>query len=329
MQFRPAMKSGKRMRMIAIALAAETTEATLRAFDEAAGRVDAIELRLDLMRRFDLRRLIEARPCPVVVTNRPVREGGRFAGSERDRIRHLHDAIDLGAEYVDIEEDAVGMLGGVSSTRLIVSHHDFSAMPEDLDSLRLRLEERGTGAIKLAGMAARPEDALTALGLYESTPLPAVSIAMGEHGVASRILALRHSNCLLTYCALDTSGVVAPGQISVGAIRDVYRAESIGGATKAVGVASRDPISDSFMADVNAGLRETGIDAVAVPMRIAPPDESRLMALAEGGYDGFWLMDGTIGIEAAVFASFSEGTLGATPTAALDEALSVAALRLG
>ncbi|MCY3801502.1 MAG: type I 3-dehydroquinate dehydratase [Chloroflexi bacterium] len=329
MQFRPAMKSGKRMRMIAIALAAETTEATLRAFDEAAGRVDAIELRLDLMREFDLRRLIEARPCPVVVTNRPVREGGKFTGSERDRTRHLHDAIDLGAEYVDIEEDAVGMLGGVSPTRLIVSHHDFSTMPEDLDSLRRRLEERGTGAIKVAGMAARPEDALTALGLYESTPLPAISIAMGEHGVASRILALRHANCLLTYCALDTGGIVAPGQISVGAIRDVYRAESIGGTTKAVGVASQDPISDSLMADVNAGLRETGIDAVAVPMRIAPPDEARLVALAEGGYDGFWLMDGMVGMEAAVFASFSEGTLKTTPAAELDDALSATALHLG
>ena len=323
------MKSGKRMRMIAIALAAETTEDTLRAFDEAAGRVDAIELRLDLMREFDLRRLIEARPCPVVVTNRPVREGGKFAGSERDRTRHLRDAIDLGAEYVDIEEDAVGMLGGVSPTRLIVSHHDFSAMPEDLDGLRLRLEERGTGAIKLAGMAARPEDALTALGLYESTPLPAVSIAMGEHGVASRILALRHANCLLTYCALDTSGVVAPGQISVGAIRDVYRAESIGGATKAVGVVSRDAISNSLMADVNAGLRETGIDAVAVPMRIAPPDEARLEALAEGGYDGFWLTDGMVGMEAAVFASFSEGTPKTTPAAELDDVLSAAAMHIG
>ncbi|MCY4107816.1 MAG: type I 3-dehydroquinate dehydratase [Chloroflexi bacterium] len=315
--------------MIDVALAAETTEATLRAFDEAAGRVDAIELRLDLMQEFDLQRLIEARPCPVVVTNRPVREGGTFAGGESDRTRHLREALDLGAEYVDIEEDAVGMLGGVSSTRLIVSHHDFSAMPEDIDSLRLRLEERGTGAIKLAGMAARPEDALTALGLYESTPLAAISIAMGEHGVASRILALRHSNCLLTYCALDTRGVVAPGQISVGAIRDVYRAEGIGGATKAVGVVSRDPISDTLMSDVNAGLRDGGIDAVAVPLRIARPNEIRLMALFDGGYDGFWLMDGMVGMADAVFASFSDGMLEATLAAALDDALSAAALHLG
>ena len=221
------------------------------------------------------------------------------------------------------------MLGGVSPTRLIVSHHDFSAMPEDLDSLRLRLEGCGTGAIKVAGMAARPEDGLTALRLYESTPLAAISIAMGEHGVASRILALRPSNCLLTYCALDRGGVVAPGQTSVGAIRDVYRAESIGGATKAVGVVSRDPISDTLMSDVNAGLRDGEIDAVAVPLRIARPNETRLMALSDGGYDGFWLIDGTGGMEAAVFASFSEGTLEATPAAALDDALSAAALHLG
>ena len=323
------MKPRKRMRMIAVPLASETTEAALRAFEEAAGRVDAIELRLDLMREFDLRRLLEARPCPVVVTNRPLREGGKYAGSERDRTRHLREAIDLGAEYVDIEEDAVGMLEGVSQACLIVSHHDFSGMPEDLDGLRLRLEERGTGAIKVAGMAARPEDALTALRLYESTPLPAISIAMGEHGVASRILALRHSKCLLTYCALDTGDAVAPGQISVAAIRDVYRAESIGDRTKAVGVVSCDPLSDGLMADVNAGLRDRGVDAVAVPLRIAPPDDTRLLALAEGGLDEFWLLDGKAGMETAVFASFSEGTLETTPAAGLDEVLSATASHHG
>ena len=320
------MKSGKRMRMIAVPLAAETTETALRAFEKAAGAVDAIELRLDLMREFDLRRLIEARPCPVVVTNRPLREGGRFAGTERDRARPLREAVDLGVEYVDIEEDAVGMLDGGSPACLIVSHHDFSAMPEDMHSLRVRLEERGAGAIKLAGMAARPEDALTALRLYESTPLPAISIAMGAHGVASRILALRHDNCLLTYCALDTGEAVAPGQISVAAIKNVYRAANIGGATRAIGVVSCGPLSDGLMADVNAGLRDGGIDAVAVPLRIARPDETRLLTLAEGGFDGFWLMDGAAGMEGA---SFARGTLQTTPAAALDEMLSAAVAQLG
>ncbi len=350
------MKLGKRMRMIAVSLAAETTEAALQAFEKAADEVDAIELRLDLMEKFDLRRLIEARPCPVIVTNRPIREGGRFAGTERERVRLLREAVDLGAEYIDIEEDAVGMLDNGSPACLIVSSHDFSAMPQDLDIVRLRLEERGAGAIKVAGMAARPEDALTALRLYESTSLPAISIAMGAHGVASRILALRHSNCLLTYCALDTGEVAAPGQISVAAIRNVYRAQSIGGATRAIGVVSCSPVSNDLMADVNAGLRDQGIDAVAVPLRIARPDETRLLTLAEGGFHGFWLVDSVAGMENAaldlrpaflrrelaldssprpesasdaVFASFSRGTLQITPVAALDEALSAAALHLG
>lgn len=344
------------MRMIAVALAATTTETALRAFEKAAGEVDAIELRLDLMREYDLRRLIEARPCPVIVTNRPLREGGRFAGNERDRTLALREAVDLGAEYIDIEEDSVGMLDGGSPACLIVSHHDFSAMPEDMDSLRRRLEGRGAGAIKAAGMAARPEDALTALRLYESTQLPAIAIAMGAHGVASRILALRHANCLLTYCALDTGEVVAPGQISVEAIRNVYRARSIGGATRAIGVVSCGTVSDDLMTDVNAGLRDMAIDAVAVPLRIARLDQTRLLALAKGGFDGFWLMDGAAGMESATldlrstfprpelapgasqgtestshaaFASFSLGALQVTPAAALDEALSAAASHFG
>ncbi len=315
------------MRMIAVSLSSDTTEHALRAFDTASCDSDVIELRIDLMKEYDLRRLIPARPCPVIVTNRPTREGGRFVGSERDRVRPLREAVNLGAEYIDIEDYAFGLLGDrSSSSSLIVSYHDFSAMPEDLDGLRRRLEAQGADAIKVAGMATRPEDALTALQLYESTSLPAISIAMGEHGLASRVLALRHANCLLTYCAPDTREAVAPGQIPVGTMQNVYLARSIGSETRAIGVASPVSVAKNLLADLNAGLRDQGLDVVAVPLRLARPDEIRLRTFAKGGFDGFWLMEGaTVTKDAAsspVFASFLKGSLESTAAATVDEALS-------
>ena len=319
--------------MIAVSLTTDTTKATLRAFDAASGNADVLELRIDLMREYDLGQLIRERPCPVIVTNRPTREGGRFVGPEQDRIQPLREAINLGADYIDIEEFAADLIDNRSSSSLIVSHHDFSAMPDDPDVLRRRLEERGANAIKVAGMASRPEDALTALRLYESASLPAISIAMGEHGLASRILALRHPNCLLTYCALDTAETVAPGQIPVATMLHVYQARNIGPETRAIGVISNASISNDLIADLNAGLRNSGLEAVAIPLRLTRPDQMRLRTFADGGFERFWLMEGVTDLKDAgsgpVFASCRKGSIEISAAATLDEALSAAATHLG
>ena len=76
-----------------------------------------VELRLDLMEERDLRRLLEARGRPVIVTNRPVREGGRAAEPEAERLEALVVAARLGAEYVDVELDSVARLGKLPARR--------------------------------------------------------------------------------------------------------------------------------------------------------------------------------------------------------------------
>jgi len=52
----------------------------------AAGGADLVELRLDLMPGFELGALLSDRPCPVIVTFRPAREGGRYEGDESERL---------------------------------------------------------------------------------------------------------------------------------------------------------------------------------------------------------------------------------------------------
>jgi len=71
----------------------------------AAGLADVVELRLDYAPAADLRRLLERRTGPVIVTYRPSREGGAFTGPEDERLALLQRAVDLGAEYVDVEWD--------------------------------------------------------------------------------------------------------------------------------------------------------------------------------------------------------------------------------
>ncbi|KAL5566201.1 hypothetical protein UlMin_029365, partial [Ulmus minor] len=68
---------------------------------------DLVEIRLDHLRNFnpsyDLQILIKQSPLPTLVTYRPVWEGGEYDGDEITRQDILCLAMELGADYVDIE----------------------------------------------------------------------------------------------------------------------------------------------------------------------------------------------------------------------------------
>ena len=83
-----------------------TTMADLIAARDAASAADLVELRLDGVAGPDVAGALASRPRPVIVTCRPQWEGGRFDGSEDERKAILQRALDLGAEFVDVEFQA-------------------------------------------------------------------------------------------------------------------------------------------------------------------------------------------------------------------------------
>ena len=260
--------TGRWQRMIGVALAPDSTDDAISALRAVSEQADIAELRLDLMPEYDLRRILADRPCPVIVTNRAEREGGAFRGSEQERLRPLLEAVSLGAEFVDIEHDAVHLIGDRGLTRLIVSRHDFTAMPPDLSRLHRELAAKGADVVKTAGMAGSVLDSLRVLESLAESPMPAIVIAMGEYGLISRLLSLRYESCVLTYASLDTGEPVAPGQLSVSDMRDVYHAQSIGPETKVFGVLDTTQPPDSLLRSLNAETRRSGIDGVWVPFTV-------------------------------------------------------------
>ena len=252
--------------MIGVSIGSGGTAAAAAAMRQTARTADVAELRLDLLDEYDLHALLHNRPCPAVVTNRAVREGGRAAGSEHERAAPLLQAIEMGAEYVDIEHDAVDLLSDRKDTRLIVSSHDFQAMPSDLPGLHHALAAKDADVVKVVGTARRLSDNVDVLDMFSKTDVPTIAIAMGEAGLVSRVLALRYESCLLTYCTLDTGEAVAPGQLAVETMRRVYLADSIGPQTAVFAALSDAPVDTALLASFNAATRLAGADAVWVPL---------------------------------------------------------------
>jgi 3-dehydroquinate dehydratase/shikimate dehydrogenase len=176
----------------------------------------------------------------------------------------LRQAIDLGAEYVDVEADAIHEIRERGQSRLIASSHDFSAMPTDLPGLWRRLAETGADVVKIVGMARDARDVVPVMQVLAGADRPTIAIAMGPAGLATRVLALRHERCLLTFCALETGGGTAPGQIGAREMADVYAAQRLSTRTVVVGLLGPDA-NGPELAHWNRALRQQGQDRVAVP----------------------------------------------------------------
>ena len=213
--------------------------------------VDFVELRLDLYPELDSMSFIARCPKPIIVTVRRVADGGAFEGSESARERLFKTAS--GAALCDIEVDADPTLVPKGVPR-IVSAHDTTGMPDDLDALFERCLVRGGDVVKIAATPASCADAFRLLAL------PTPGIGMGPFGTFTRVLAP------WTYCAATPA---APGMPTPQDLLDVFRVRRLGASPALLGVAG-DPIEHSRSPHLwNAAFARAERNAVYVRFRVS------------------------------------------------------------
>jgi 3-dehydroquinate dehydratase/shikimate dehydrogenase len=231
-----------------------------------------VELRLDfLMTPPNLKRLLPERPCPVIVTCRREKDGGRWTKSEEERLMLLRQAIASGVEYVDLEEDIAASIPRFGKTKRIVSYHNFEETPEDLNALHKRLSDLNADVVKIATMAHGPHDNIRLLRLMRNARIPTVAFCMGEFGQPSRVLAAR-CGAPFSYATFHAERTMAPGQLSYQQMQEVFRYEKINAETEVYAVIA-DPVAHSLSPQIhNAAFDKLGLNKVYLPFRV-PPEE--------------------------------------------------------
>src|SRR5512133_1772192 len=255
----------------------------LRARRDNARDVDLVELRLDGVRDPDVRGALADRRLPVIVTCRPTWEGGRFDGSEEERRRLLEQAVQAGAEYVDVEwragfSDLIADRGGRG---IVVSLHDFAGVPTDVSSLYGEMRKTGAEVVKIAVTARRLCDAFA----LEQAGGPSacladgaeqrrrVFIAMGGSGLATRLLPARFGS-RWTY-----TGSEAPGQVSAERLLGEYRFRDISGSAAIYGLVGTRASRSQSPRLHNAAFASANVDAVFLPFETDDYDD--FLAFAE------------------------------------------------
>lgn len=247
-------------RLCAVAMA--TTLDDLRRQRDAAVDADLVELRLDrLAGPIDVAGALAGRRTPVIVTCRAGWEGGHFAGSEDERHRILAAALALGAEYVDIEWAAgfTDLLRRPDRERVVLSSHDFAAVPDDLLDRARAMRATGAGIVKLAVMTRRLGDTVRVLDAATDLQAPGESIfiAMGPCGEVSRVCAARFGSAW-TYAG----GVAGIGQLEPRTLLDRFRFRALTPATPLFGILGL-PVGHSVSPAMhNAAFAAAGVDGV-------------------------------------------------------------------
>jgi len=164
-----------------------------------------------------------------IFTCRRSDEGGKFQGSEEERVAILKEALSLGFDYIDIELSTLQErrldLSSRGKTKVIVSYHNFEGTPEE-DTIRKiiqTMKKHQPDIIKIATQIVRPEDndKLFRLMLDETLGLPRIIIGMGELGKITRVFGPVVGS-YLTYASTDDQET-APGQIDINNMRKIYR----------------------------------------------------------------------------------------------------------
>jgi 3-dehydroquinate dehydratase-1 len=162
----------------------------------------------------------------AVFTLRSKDQGGKFAGSEQERIEWLKKLAEQKPMLLDVELDTIKendeLADFLEKTPILVSWHDFQQTPPSDELADILSEMRiYSNYVKVVTTAKSVEDSLRLLELYESTTgLHPVIFAMGDAGIVSRILCTIVGNAPFTYTSLEKA--VAPGQLTVKQMRKLY-----------------------------------------------------------------------------------------------------------
>ena len=211
----------------------------------------------------------------TLVTLRHSDQGGKFTGSEQERVAINRQVLVAGADIVDLEwgtEASRELLA--QKAPMILSNHDFTGMPSptELASLTENMLSEGPWAIKIVPTASTLEDAVRMLtwvneGQESSseasgTAIRRIGFAMGSAGECSRILTTAFGGAV-TYTSFGKP--VAPGQIALNDLIKLYRVMQLNQQSTFTAVVGELDFTRKAVAELNDHYQKNGENTVAIP----------------------------------------------------------------
>jgi len=267
-----------RLPKVCLALSGDTIDDMLAIAESMARDNPFLEFRLDYLKQPlaalpKIHRFLETHQYVTAIgTCRRADNDGKFKGSLASQLEVLTKAHAAGCQIVDLEiqsalklkPDAIARLR--SRARLILSFHDFRAT-RNLDETLGKMLKIPADFYKVVSTATTLSDNVTMMKFLQtqSDKHALIGLCMGEQGIISRVLSVR-AGSVFTFGAVSADLKTAPGQISAGDLRSIYRIDQVDAATRVYGVAG-DPIEHSLSPVImNTALRRENVNGVYLPL---------------------------------------------------------------
>jgi 3-dehydroquinate dehydratase / shikimate dehydrogenase len=277
---------------LCLSIAPTTTRKARSLFRQYSDKCDIFEVRIDHLHDPDLKELLRQPRSPVIITNRRKSENGNFCGTANEQFSILSRAIELGADYIDVEISwgipfVRRLLQQNGSTKIICSYHNLGKTPHNIEAQYTKMLKSGAPILKIVPYATDITDnehvfKIIARARKEHKNL--ISFCMGDRGQLSRLLAPIYGS-YLTYASRTNYTITAPGQLSLDELNTIYRIQSRTRRTKLFGLVGNPVHHSRGIYFHNARFKEKKIDALYLNFWV--DDLPRFLNTYQDRLDGF------------------------------------------
>ncbi|WP_010583917.1 type I 3-dehydroquinate dehydratase [Schlesneria paludicola] len=292
--------------MICISVTPESRQLAKVDIYNASNQCDLVEVCLDrLHKEPDVKDMISGSKMPVLISCRPPEEGGKFEGTEDERLALLRQAILAGPAYVELDPDSAMKIPRFGTTQRVVSFASMTRPLSDVEEVFDEATRCKADIVKFTWPTDTLEQAWPLLAVVsQKRMLPVVGLGLGRCGLTFSLLGRKYGSPWI-YAALERGMEAFPGQPTVGELDDVYRWRQVDSKTRFIGIVGGGVIELAMAKILNAAFDLSGmntrclpldfksisqatkmLEILKIPAIIATPQTGRqIMAIADKGDD--------------------------------------------
>lgn len=252
--------------MICISVTPESRQLAKVDILNASRQCDLVELCLDrLIKEPDVKDLLEGAKKPILVSCRRQADGGRFDGTEEERLMLLRQAILAGPAYVELDLDAARQIPRFGKVQRVISHTSLDRPLGSVDDIFDEAVAAKADVIKFTWPTQTLEAAWPLLAaVSQKRSLPVVGLGLGRCGLTFSLLGRKYGSPWI-YAALEKGMEAFPGQPTVGDLDNLYRWRQVGPKTRFIGVAGFNEAELAATKILNAAFDRLDLNTRCLP----------------------------------------------------------------
>ena len=260
--------------MICISVTPESRQLAKVDIYNAANQCDLVEVCLDrLHKEPDVKDMISGSKKPVLISCRPPHEGGKFDGTEDERLALLRQAIIAGPDYVELDPVSAMKIPRFGKTQRVISFANMTRPLVDVEEAFEEATRCKADIVKFTWPTDILETAWPLLAVVsQKRLLPVVGLGLGRCGLTFSLLGRKYGSPWI-YAALEKGMEAFPGQPTVGELDDVYRWRQVDSKTRFIGVVGEGVIEHAISKILNAAFDIAGMNTRCLPLDFRSLDQ--------------------------------------------------------